>query len=114
MAEFSKALLALTEGHCVQRERWEPTIRLFVSGNSLMWQRGNAKPWRCALSWDELAATDWRVYVHATAVPRLNRTPVGFSMPFRTPAQVLGDSLNEATARRESHIVTLNDEHLES
>ena len=46
MAEFSKALLALTEGHCVQRERWEPTIRLFVSGNSLMWQRGNAKPWR--------------------------------------------------------------------
>jgi hypothetical protein len=113
MSEFSKVLLALAQGHCVQRERWEPINRLFVSGNSLMWQCGAAKPWRCALSWDELAATDWRLFVEASSVHRVNQAGAATSLLFRAPAQVLSGSLNEATARRESHIITLNDNHLD-
>lgn len=69
MAEFQSILPELTQGLSARREQWEPIIRLFVSDDALMCQCGVGKPWRCALSWDEITATDWQLFQGATALP---------------------------------------------
>jgi len=61
MAKFDKVIAALTQGQSVRRENWDPDVHMFIRSGSLMYQNGVEKPWRCALSWDEIAATDWRL-----------------------------------------------------
>lgn len=58
MEKFDKVVSALTQGQSVRRDNWGPDVRLFVKSGSLMYQHGVVRPWRCALSWDEIAATD--------------------------------------------------------
>jgi len=76
MAEFDVMLEALAQGHSVLRAGWEPGNRIFVSENALMWQCGTRKPSRCALTWEELSATDWRMYEND---PSIHRVHVGSS-----------------------------------
>ena len=59
MATFDLILAQLNRGQSVRRENWPPDVKMFVQGNSLMYKYGSSKPWQCALSWDEIAATDW-------------------------------------------------------
>jgi len=47
---------------------------MFVQNDSLMYQHGTVKPWRCALSWDEIAATDWRLVKVAPIALQVNQT----------------------------------------
>jgi hypothetical protein len=61
MAKFDKVIAALTQGQSVRRENWQPDVHMFVRNDSLMYQNGVGKPWQCALSWDEIAATDWQL-----------------------------------------------------
>jgi len=61
MAKFDKVIAALTQGQSVRRENWDPDVHMFVRSNSLIYQNGVEKPWRCALSWDEIAAPDWQL-----------------------------------------------------
>jgi len=61
MAKFDKVIAALTQGQSVRRENWDPDVHMFIRSGSLMYQNGIEKPWRCALSWDEIAATDWQL-----------------------------------------------------
>ena len=61
MAKFDKVIAALTQGQSVRRENWQPDVHMFVRNDSLMYQNGVTKPWQCALSWDEIAATDWQL-----------------------------------------------------
>jgi hypothetical protein len=72
MAHFAKVVRALTHGHSIRRDEWEPTIRMFVAGNTLMCQSGHSKPWRCALTWEEIAATDWQLIKTKPPVRRAN------------------------------------------
>ena len=61
MAKFDKVITALTQGQSVRRDNWHPDVHMFVHNDSLMYQHGVVRPWRCALSWDEIAATDWQL-----------------------------------------------------
>jgi hypothetical protein len=72
MAQFDTILPALIRGDSVRREEWEPVIRMFVSSDSLMCQCGGSKPWRYSLSWDEIAATDWRLILDESNTQHLD------------------------------------------
>ena len=74
MAMFDLVVSALNQGHSVRREDWLPDVRMFVQNDSLMYQHGSVKPWRCALSWNEIAATDWRLVYIAPVVRQVNQT----------------------------------------
>jgi len=50
---------------------------MFVQSDSLMYQYGSAKPWRCALSWDEIAATDWQLLKVTPVDRQVNQTSTG-------------------------------------
>ena len=74
MAKFDIVLAALNQGQSVRRENWLPDVRLFVKSDSLMYQHGGGQPWRCALSWDEITATDWQLLRSAPIVRQVNQT----------------------------------------
>lgn len=61
MARFGRVVFALIQGQSVRRDNWLPDVQMFVQGDALMYQDGAMKPWRCALSWDEIAANDWQL-----------------------------------------------------
>jgi hypothetical protein len=61
MARFSRVVFALIQGQSVRRNHWLPDVQMFLQGDALMYQDGTMKPWRCALSWDEIAANDWEL-----------------------------------------------------
>jgi hypothetical protein len=61
MARLDAVLPALTQGRSVRRDEWEPVVRMFVLGDTLMCQSGNASPWHHSLTWGELIASDWRL-----------------------------------------------------
>jgi len=67
MAHLDVVLPALGQGRSVQRADWEPIIRMFVSSGMLMCQCGNSKPWRHALGWDDIEASDWQLVRAAPA-----------------------------------------------
>jgi len=108
MAEFEVMLEALARGLSVQRAQWEPGDRLFVSNNSLMWQSGSQKPTRCALTWEELAATDWRLYEHDPSVYRVIEGSPASSQVFPFPDNVRTDTKNEACERQNASIFLLH------
>ena len=60
MARFDRLVSALIHGQSVRRNDWVSDVQMFVLNGSLMYQYGTVKPWRCALSWDGIAATDWQ------------------------------------------------------
>ena len=74
MAKFDKVIAALTQGQSVRRENWDPDVRMFVRSDSLMYQNGVERPWQCALSWDEIAATDWQLLKVAPVALQVNQT----------------------------------------
>jgi hypothetical protein len=74
MARFDKVVSALIQGQSVRRDDWLPDGRIFVESDSLMYQYGSAKPWRCALSWDEIAATDWQLLKVVPVARQVNQT----------------------------------------
>ena len=61
MAQLGTVVTALIQGRSVRREEWEPIIKMFVADDLLMCQCGNSKPWRHSLTWDDIAATDWKL-----------------------------------------------------
>jgi len=69
MAKFDKVLTALTQEQSVRRENWDPDVHMFVRSDALMYQNGVEKPWRCALSWDEIAAIDWQLIKAVSSAP---------------------------------------------
>jgi len=75
MAMFDLVVSALNQGHSVRREDWLPDVRMFVQNDSLMYQHGSVKPWRCALSWNEIAATDWRLVYRISIYNRPHPAP---------------------------------------
>jgi hypothetical protein len=70
MAKFDKVIAALTQGQNVRRENWDLDVYMFVRNGSLMYQNGVERPWRCAISWDEIAATDWKLIKVESGVRR--------------------------------------------
>jgi hypothetical protein len=76
MARFDRIVSALIQGQSVRREDWLPDIRVFVHSDSLMYQHGTVKPWRCALSWDEIAATDWQLVKVVPVALQVNQTSI--------------------------------------
>jgi len=77
MAKFDKVVAALTQGQSVRRENWHPDVHMFVYRDSLMYQQGVEKPWRCALSWDEIAATDWELLKAASGAQQVQQIAIG-------------------------------------
>jgi hypothetical protein len=68
MAKLEHLLGALSEGRSARREEWESIIRMFVLGETLMCQCGTGRPWRLALNWDEITATDWQLVQDTTSI----------------------------------------------
>lgn len=81
MAKFDKVVAALTQGQSVRRENWHPDVRMFVYRDSLMYQNGVEKPWRCALSWDEIAATDWQLLKAASGAQQVQQIAIAVERP---------------------------------
>jgi len=101
MAKFDKVVRALTQGHSVRRDKWEPIIRVFLSSDTLMCQRGSEKPWQCALSWDEIVATDWHLFKDESTTRQVKQAISTMPLPFalRATRRALPDSLKEASTR---------------
>jgi hypothetical protein len=94
MAQLDTLLLALTQGHSVRRDEWEPIIRMFVLNDTLMCQCGNSKPWNHSLTWGEITASDWQLIDVQSVVEQEQKTslsltpipcepPVASRNPFR-------------------------------
>lgn len=81
MAKFDKVIAALTQGQSVRRENWHPDVHMFVHSDSLMYQNGLVKPWRCALSWDEIAATDWQLLKAVSDAPQVQQIGIAAERP---------------------------------
>ena len=107
MARFASVLPALQQGHSIQRSEWEPVNRLFVADNALMWQCGGAKPFRCALTWDELSATDWRHFEDASGLV-VNESSAGFLPISRDSDRAMHSSFEEASQQHNSNIFLMN------
>ena len=73
MGQLDAVLHALSKGKSVRRDEWEPCVRMFVTNDILMCQCGNAKPWRHALTWGEISASDWESIRSAPATWSANR-----------------------------------------
>jgi hypothetical protein len=82
MSQIEEALGALVQGHSVRRETWEPTIRVFLTKGKLMCQYGAAKAWPCALSWDEIVATDWQLIEDSAVAQQVDDTIESPRLPF--------------------------------
>jgi hypothetical protein len=61
MTQPETVVAALTQGQSVRRDEWEPIIKMFVARDMLMCQCGNSKPWQHSLTWDDIAAIDWKL-----------------------------------------------------
>jgi hypothetical protein len=81
MAKFDKVIAALTQGQSVRRENWDPDVHMFVRNDSLMYQHGVAKPWQCALSWDEIVAADWRLLKAASGAQQVQQIAIAAERP---------------------------------
>jgi len=81
MAKFDKVIAALTQGQSVRRENWDPDVRMFVRSDSLMYQNGVERPWQCALSWDEIAATDWQLLKAVSGAPQAQQIAIAAERP---------------------------------
>lgn len=75
MTTLELIVSALTQGQSVRRENWLPDVRMFLQGNSLMHQSGSVKPRRCALSWNEIVATDWLLAKDTPVTLQVYQTP---------------------------------------
>jgi hypothetical protein len=75
MAQFEMIKPALNKGRSVRRDEWEPLTRMFVSGDTLMCQCGLSTPWRHSLSWNELDASDWKVFENLPAIQERSTHP---------------------------------------
>jgi hypothetical protein len=99
MAQFDKILPALIRGESVRREQWEPVIRMFVSSDSLMCQCGAARPWRYSLSWDEIAASDWRLILDESETQQLTEALTESTVSSGVPAIALANRFVEEKPR---------------
>ena len=81
MAKFDKVIAALTQGQSVRRENWHPDVHMFVRNDSLMYQNGVERPWRCAISWDEIVATDWRLLKAASDAQHVQQIAIAVERP---------------------------------
>jgi len=97
VAQFEEILSALVQGQSVRRDDWEETIRIFVIRDSLMCQYGVAAPWPCALSWSEMAATDWQLIADAAVAFIVSRSVEARPLPFvlRASTRAFPDSPQE-------------------
>jgi hypothetical protein len=87
MAKFHSMLSALTQDRRVRRENWLPDTHLFLQNDSIMFQAGIARPWRCALSWDEITAPDWRVLEGSFTAQHVH--PISMGRPAAHPSVLL-------------------------
>ena len=81
MAKFDKVIAALTQGQNVRRENWDLDVYMFVRNGSLMYQNGVERPWRCAISWDEIVATDWRLLKAVSDAPQAQPIAIAAERP---------------------------------
>jgi hypothetical protein len=100
MAQLEAVLSALTQGKSVRRDEWEPLVRMFVSRDMLMCQCGNMEPWQHALTWGELAASDWQLMHDPSADQQASEKSAVPAPVLRGSRQALPDSLVEAAVRR--------------
>jgi len=100
MAQLEAVLSALTHGESVRRDEWEPLVRMFVSRDMLMCQCGNMQPWQHALTWGEIAASDWQLMHDASVDQQANEKLTLPAPMMRVSEQALQDSLSESGTRR--------------
>ena len=112
MAKLEKLLSALLEGHSARREGWEPIVRMFVENGTLMCQCGLGKPWRWALGWDEMIATDWHLIQEVNA-SGAEQVLVAQQVAAQTPARASWNFLSKAKERYLSSIFMLGSKQQE-
>ena len=99
MARFHSLLSALTQGRRVRRESWLPDTHIFLQDDSMMLQAGIVRPWRCALSWDEIAALDWQVGEGSYIAQHVHPISTGRPRSSRPTVQILEPPFKELRAR---------------
>jgi hypothetical protein len=104
MALLDAVLHALRQGKSVRRGEWEPYVRMFVVNDILMCQCGEMKPWRHALTWSEICASDWEPIRSTAAVRPRNHEATTLLSTQRVSRLDLQSSLDDAGVSQNSPV----------
>jgi hypothetical protein len=99
MAKIHSVLSALTQGRRVRRQNWLRDTHLFLQNDSIMFQAGIARPWRCALTWDEITAPDWHVLEGAYIAQHVHPISMGRPAAAHPSGLLLEPPFSELRAR---------------